>query len=96
MQPDRLRTRILMWAEEEIRLGSLPLKADKILEAMLYRGALTRGEVPAIINVGERHARRIVSALIEPGVLVSESTRSPLRLAFPAKLASPLDAGPVS
>ncbi len=88
MQPDRLRTRMLIWAEEEIRLGTLPLNADKILEAILYRGALTRGEIPAIINTGERHARRIVSVLIERSILVSDSTRSPLHLAFPAKLAS--------
>src|SRR5260370_41772122 len=26
VQPDRLRTRILLWAEEEIRLNHLPLK----------------------------------------------------------------------
>ena len=32
--------------------------------------------------------RRVVAALIERGVVVSESTRAPLRLAFPAKLAS--------
>lgn len=87
VQPDRLRTRILMWAEEDIRLGELPPKADKILEAILYKGELLRGEIPNIVNAGERHARRIVSALTERGVLVSESSRAPLRLAFPAKLA---------
>ncbi len=88
LQPDKLRTRIVMWAEEEIRLKGLPPKTEKILEAMLYRGELPRGEIPAIVNAGERHARRIVSALTERGVLVSESTRAPLRLVFPAKLAS--------
>jgi len=66
-QPDRLRIRILLWAEEEIRLGELPPKSTNILE---------------------RQARRIVSALLEKGVLVSDSSRSPLRLTFPAALAS--------
>ncbi len=88
VQPDRLRARIVMWAEEEIRLKELPPKAEKILEVILYRGELPRAEIPDIVNAGERHARRIVSALTERGVLVSESTRAPLRLAFPAKLAS--------
>jgi hypothetical protein len=37
---------------------------------------------------GDRQARRVVSALSDRGVLVSESTRAPLRLAFPAALAS--------
>jgi Fic family protein len=88
MQPDRLRTRILLWAEEEIRLDGLPQKSGRILEAVLYRGALPRGEVAPVVGVVDRHARRIVSALIEKGVLTSESPRSPVRLAFPAALAS--------
>jgi hypothetical protein len=35
-----------------------------------------------------RQARRIAAGLIEKGVLTAETTRAPLRLAFPAKLAS--------
>jgi Fic family protein len=88
VQPDRLRTRILMWAEEEIRLGFLPPKSGSILEAVLYRGELPRGDADTVVGTGERQARRIVSALIEKGVLVSDSSRAPLRLAFPAVLAS--------
>lgn len=88
MQPDRLRTRILVWAEEEIRLNRLPPKSGAILEAVLYRGELPRGDVPKVTATGERQARRIVSALSREGILVSESTRAPLTLAFPAQLAS--------
>jgi Fic family protein len=88
MQPDRLRTRILLWAEEEIRLNTLPPKAGSILEAVLYRGELPRGDAAGIVGVGERHARRIVSALVERGVLASESSRAPLCLVFSAALAS--------
>jgi Fic family protein len=88
MQPDQLRTRILTWADEEVRLNNLPPKANNILEALLYRGELPRGEAAAIIGTGERQARRVVSALINLGVVTSESTRAPLRLAFPAALAS--------
>ena len=88
VQPDRLRTRIAMWAEEEIRLGFLPPKSGSILEAVLYRGELPRGDADTVVGTGERQARRIVSALIEKEVLVSESSRAPLRLAFPAVLAS--------
>ncbi len=87
IQPDRLRTRILLWAEEEIRLGSLPRKSGSILEAVLYRGELPRGDADTVVGTGERQARRIVSALVDKGVLVSESSRAPLRLTFPAALA---------
>jgi Fic family protein len=88
VQPDRLRTRILLWAEEEIRLGELPAKSGNILEALLYRGELPRGDADTVVGTGERQARRIVSALLDKEVLVSESPRAPLRLAFPATLAS--------
>jgi hypothetical protein len=88
VQPDRLRTRILLWAEEEIRLGELPPKSGSILEAVLYRGESPRGDADSVVGTGERQARRIVSALVDKGVLVSESSRAPLRLAFPAVLAS--------
>jgi Fic family protein len=88
VQPDRLRIRIRMWAEEEIRLGNLPAKSENILEAVLYRGELPRGEAAGVVNTGDRQARRVVSALLEHGVLASESPRAPLRLVFPAQLAS--------
>jgi Fic family protein len=88
VQPDRLRARILLWAEEEVRLGTLPPKSGAILEAVLYRGELPRGEVDAVVGTGARQARRVVSALVEHGVLESESPRAPLRLTFPATLAS--------
>jgi Fic family protein len=88
MQPDSLRTRILLWTQEEIRLARLPPKSGAILEAVLYRGELPRGDTAGIVGTGDRQARRVVATLIERGVLLSESSRAPLRLAFPATLAS--------
>jgi len=88
VQPRRLRERILLWAEEEAREDALSPKAGRILEAILYRGELPRGELPALLGVSDRHARRIVAALAEQGVVVWQSSRAPLRLTFPAKLAS--------
>ena len=88
IQPEALRARIMTWAEEEIRPNHLPPKSREILQAVLYRGDLPRADVPGIVGTGERHTRRVVSALLDRGVLVSESTRAPLRLAFPAALAS--------
>jgi Fic family protein len=87
VQPDRLRTRILMWSQEEIRLGNLPPKATSVLEAVLYRGELPRGDAAKIVGTGDRQARRVVSALVDKEVLTSATPRAPLRLAFPATLA---------
>lgn len=88
VQPDRLRARILLWAEEEVRVGDLPAKSGNILEAVLYRGELPRGDADAVVGTGARQARRIVAALVGKGVLVSDNPRAPLRLAFPAALAA--------
>jgi Fic family protein len=88
VQPDRLRTRILLWAEEEIRLDALPPRTGTLLEAVLYRGELPRGEVAGVLGLTPRHARRVVSALIERGVLSSKGPRDPLYLVFPAALAA--------
>ena len=87
VQPDRLRRRILTWAGGETRTGALPQGAEAVLEAVLFRGELPRGDVPAILVASERQARRVTAALIERGGLVSASHRAPLRLAFPATLA---------
>ena len=87
MRPDRLRDRILIWAEEEMRAGALPPKSDVVLKAVLYQGQIERGEVEAVLGTSDRTARRVTSALLEAGALSSVSTRAPLRLAFPAKFA---------
>jgi Fic family protein len=88
MQPEQLRTRIVLWTEEKVRLGELPPKSPLLLEALLYRGELPRGDAAGIVGTGERQARRVVSALVEEGVVVSQSSRANLRLAFPAALAA--------
>ncbi len=88
VQPDRLRARILLWAEEEIRLGSLPPKSGAILEALLYRGELPRSAIAELLGVGDRQGRRVIAVLAEKEVVTSESSRAPIHLAFPASLAS--------
>ncbi len=88
MMPDRLLNRILLWTEEEIRAGELPPQSRIVMRDVLYRGKIPRGEVTRLLGSSPRHARRITSVLLKRGVLVSRSTRAPLRLAFPAELAS--------
>lgn len=87
IEPERLRARIGLWAEEEIRAGKIPQKSTAIFDALLYRGELPRGDVAGLLGVVDRQARRITSALIDRGVLASANARAPLRLAFPSVLA---------
>lgn len=86
-EPEALRARILLWAEEQIQLSKLPPKSGRVLEALLYRGSLPRGEVARVIGASERSAQRTVAALTELGILTSNTPKAPLRLVFPAALA---------
>ena len=88
VEPNRLRARIRVWVEEEVRTNGLPSQSGDIMEAVLNRGELPRGEVSGLTGTGDRQARRIVAALQEAGVLIADSSRAPLRIAFPAALAS--------
>lgn len=74
--------------QEEHQMGNLPAQSIPILETILYRGEVPRKEIPHLLNLTERHARRVSSALIERGILISDTPKSPLKLAFPAALAS--------
>ena len=88
IQPEQLHARIMNWAAEQIRMGALPDGADIILESALYRGEVPRGAVAGLVGVSERSARRVSAALLKRGVVVAQTQRKPLRLAFPATLAS--------
>jgi len=88
MRPEALRARILVWAEEETRMGLLPQQAGRLLQLMLYQDELPRGEIGGLLGVTSRTASRVTSQLLARGIFKSDSPRAPLRLAFPAVLAS--------
>jgi len=88
MNPKELQVRVMVWAKEQTAAKELAPHSDKILEALLYRGELQRGEVQGILHTNERSAQRAVTTLVKRGVIVSDSSRAPLRIAFPASLAA--------
>jgi hypothetical protein len=51
--------------------------------AVFMRGAVARGKAPEIFNMSERSARRVVSGLLEEGLLQSSSQRAPLTIGVP-------------
>lgn len=44
VQPNRLRERMPLWVEEEVRTDGLPSQSGNVLEAVLYRGELPHGD----------------------------------------------------
>jgi Fic family protein len=86
MQPDQLRARVLTWAEEQVKVGSIAKGSALVLEAVLFRGELPRSDVQQLVG-SERSASRIANQLNGYGVITSSSSRAPWRLALPATLA---------
>ena len=86
IDPDGLRHRILAWVAEEMHTSRLPPRADRLIEAVLYRGELSRGDLPALLGVSDRQARRVTARLLQRRVVATAGHRSPLRIAFPAEL----------
>jgi hypothetical protein len=82
-----LRARIQLWVEEEARLKRINPKAGLLLDAILYRGEVPRGDVAQILGLSTRYSRDPVTQLTEQGVLASETPYGPLRIVFTAKLA---------
>lgn len=58
-------------------------EAFYLLEAVLIRGELPRGEVERFTGLKERNARNLLSTLVKDGILTSETPKSPVYLAFP-------------
>lgn len=86
VRPDLLRSRVLLWARQETLEGKLPPRSSAVLESLLLLGELPRGDVQSMLNSSPATARRVIPALGERGIVVSESSRAPLKLAFPASL----------
>jgi Fic family protein len=83
LEPSELQRRIELYVRDEEDAGRLPKRSFALLREALLSGDLERGRVPRLIDVSERTARRVVSALVEKKLLVSESHKAPLRLGFP-------------
>ena len=78
-----LQRRIELFARDEEDAERLPRRSALLLREALLVGELERGRIPMLLDASERTARRVVAALAEKGLLVSESHKVSLRLGFP-------------
>lgn len=72
---DRLK---LYVARRDLKPGAFP-----ILEQVLQRGELPRGEASRVSGLGERTARDLLAALVRDGILGSDTPKGPVSLRFP-------------
>jgi Fic family protein len=82
---DQIEARIDWYVQSRYRQDHQSIHPDaaKLLRAVFMRGAVARGKAQEILNLSERTARRIVSALLDDGLLQSDSHRAPLTIGLP-------------
>jgi Fic family protein len=83
LEPSELQRRIELYVREEEEAERLPKRSFAVLREALLSGEVDKGRVPRLIDMSERTARRVISALVEKRLLVTESHKAPLRLGFP-------------
>jgi hypothetical protein len=87
LDPAVLLRRVELYVEDEIAMKKMPRGSLAVLREVLLNGEIERGRVPSITGYEERAARMITSSLVDRGMLVSTSSRAPLRLGLPADVA---------
>jgi Fic family protein len=83
LEPNELLRRMQLYCEDEVRAERLPKGCFDLLREALLAGKFERGKADSITGYKERQARSVLAELVTKGLLVSDSPKSPVRLAFP-------------
>jgi Fic family protein len=67
--------------------GALKPEAAFMLQEVLLRGEVARGDLARVSGLADRTARLIIAQLLEEKILVSDMPKGPVRLEFPTHLA---------
>jgi Fic family protein len=86
LQPAELLSRIEIHTEEEVRAGRLLKGSFPLLREAVLAGEFDRGKAQTLTSYKERAARTVLTRLVEQGLLVSDTPKSPVRLAFPLQV----------
>jgi Fic family protein len=80
--PEALTARVREFVAIEAAGKRLDPRVEPLLEQAVLFGTVPRGDVPALIGVSERQARRLVRPLVDRGLLTGAKD-APLCVAFP-------------
>jgi len=83
LEPSTLLGRMQIWVEEEISARRMLKGSWPLLREAVISGEFPRGRAPELTGYEERQARTVLNKLIDAGYLVSETTRSTVKLGFP-------------
>lgn len=83
---EALAGRIGHYVQTEAGLGIEAARVFLLLREALYRGEFSRGEAGRIVGASERTGRTALVAALGAGLLRSDTPKSAVRLALPAKV----------
>ena len=83
---DGMQKRIQAVVDRQVSFGEMKPEAAHLLRDVFLRGEIARGEIPSLVGMPERSARRVVGSLLAKGYLVSATGKGPVRLGFPASM----------
>ncbi|HKK00654.1 MAG TPA: hypothetical protein VJ955_00670 [Desulfuromonadales bacterium] len=81
-----MQKRIQAVVDRQVSFGEMKPEAAHLLRDVFLRGEIARGEIPSLVGMPERSARRVVGSLLAKGHLVSTTEKGPVRLGFPASM----------
>lgn len=82
LAPEALAGRVREFVAAEAASNRLDTRVQPLLEQAVLFGTVPRGDVPTLVGVSERQARRLVRPLVDRGLLTGAKD-APLRIAFP-------------
>jgi Fic family protein len=82
LAPEALAGRVREFVAAEAAGNRLDGRVQPLLEQAVLFGIVPRGDVPGLIGMSERQARRLVRPLVDRGLLTGAKD-APLRIAFP-------------
>jgi Fic family protein len=82
LSPEALAGRVREFVAAEAAGGRLDGRVQPVLEQAALFGVVPRGDVPGLVGLSDRQARRLVQRLVTRGLLTGAKD-APLRVAFP-------------
>jgi Fic family protein len=86
IQPDNFLRRLGVYIDDKVQAEELPKGSFAVLREVFLMGEMPRGKAPEVTGYKDRMARDVLARLLAQGLLVSETPKSPVRLAFPHDL----------
>ena len=81
--PGKLAERVSGYVERRSFEGGLRIEAKHVLTDLIYKGEIARGDAVRISGLKERTARDLIGQLLREELILSDSPKGKLRIAFP-------------